>query len=637
MSEEGGGSKDIVGVKPPDIRELTLRSILVGIIVAAIMGASYPYIVLKLGFGPNVSVVAAFFGYLILGVFLGFIRTIFARLGAGKGVLGLFRDFNRWENNIVETAGTAASQTAFMCVLLAAFDMLAANPKVDFHFALTPMQSFPWLTAAGILGVLLAAPLRQHYVVDEKLTYADGVAAGETLIVLDSKGPEGRRAAAWLGAGGLISALHFALREESLLIRSFLGRWKLPGGLPGADPEYAEPGHTLARFFPWPDDWVWGPPLLKRMHVGVAWSMLSLGSGALVGLRINISMMLGATMSWVIAPLALTSLGWIVPEPKRNEVLFWVMWPATGMLVAGGMTALALRWKVLIRTFKSLGDARLGSQDFPLKWVGLGVAIAAPALIFIQWVNLGIPMWMTALSIILSVPLMLVGLRVLGETNWGPISALSNMMQGVFAAVAPGNLAINMVASGTTGTIATSSEAIMQDYKAGHMLGTTARNLTIVQLFSVPIGAAAVSWMYPYLRDTYGIVGESAKLSSPISAKWAGFAAILKGGKDALPPNAVWFLLIFAVLGVILTILEDNKTLKTFVPSPTGVGIGMLVPFHVISTMFVGGLMGWAWEKKDKRSSDLYATPLASGLIAGEAILAVIVPLLVALGYVHVD
>jgi uncharacterized oligopeptide transporter (OPT) family protein len=63
----------------------------------------------------------------------------------------------------------------------------------------------------------------------------------------------------------------------------------------------------------------------------------------------------------------------------------------------------------------------------------------------------------------------------------------------------------------------------------------------------------------------------------------------------------------------------------------------MLVPFHVISTMFVGGLLGTIWDKADKKTSDLYSTPLASGLIAGEAILAVIVPLLVALGVVKVD
>ncbi len=578
---------DIVGKKPPEIRELTPRSVIVGLLVAGIMGASYPYIVLKLGFGPNVSVVAAFFGYLFLGVF--------------------FRNFNRWENNIVETAGTAASQTAFMCVLLAAFDMLTANPKVDFHIALAPVQSFVWLTAAGLLGVLVAVPLRQHYIVDEKLTYADGVAAGETLIVLDSRGEEGRKAAVALGAGAVASGFGFALREESYLLKWIADGWEV--------------GHKL----------------LSRMHVGISYSLLSLGSGALVGLRINVSMMLGATLSWVIAPLVLTRLGWVIPAPKRNDVLFWVMWPATGMMVSSGLTSLALKWRVLAKTFKSLAGARVGGGDFPLRWVAVGALITGTALVIVQYVNLGIPVWMTLVAIALSLPLMLVGLRVLGETNWGPISALSNMMQGVFAALSPGNLAANMVASGTTGTIATSSEAIMQDYRAGRMVGTTPRNLTIMQLLGVPIGAAAVSWMYPYLRNTYGIVGDSAKLTSPISAKWAGFAAILKGGVAALPPNAITALVLFSLLGILFTVLEEKKSLKTFVPSPTGVGIGMLVPFSVISTMFLGGLMGTVWEQRDKKSADLYMVPLSSGLIAGEAIVAVIVPILVALKLIHVD
>src|SRR5689334_10025999 len=121
----------VQGVKPPGIQEITFRSVVCGLVVAAIMGASYPYVVLKLGFGPNVSVVSAFFGYLGLGIF--------------------FKDYNRWENNMVQTAGTAAAQTAFMCVLLAAFDMLAASQTVSFKLALTPMQSFAWLTAGGLL------------------------------------------------------------------------------------------------------------------------------------------------------------------------------------------------------------------------------------------------------------------------------------------------------------------------------------------------------------------------------------------------------------------------------------------------------------------------------------------------------
>src|SRR5437870_1842863 len=108
-----------IAQKPKGLREFSPRAIIAGIIVAAIMGASYPYIVLKLGFGPNVSVVAAFFGFIALGL--------------------IFRDYNRWENNIVQTAGTSAAQMAFMCVLLAAFDMLKQSKAVHFDFTLTPL------------------------------------------------------------------------------------------------------------------------------------------------------------------------------------------------------------------------------------------------------------------------------------------------------------------------------------------------------------------------------------------------------------------------------------------------------------------------------------------------------------------
>jgi uncharacterized oligopeptide transporter (OPT) family protein len=90
--------------------------------------------------------------------------------------------------------------------------------------------------------------------------------------------------------------------------------------------------------------------------------------------------------------------------------------------------------------------------------------------------------------------------------------------------------------------------------------------------------------------------------------------------------------LIFSVLGVILTILENNPKLRPWVPSPTGIGIGILVPFAVIATMFVGGILGVVWKSAERRSYDRYMIPLASGFIAGEALVAVIAPLLFWLG-----
>src|ERR1700722_2689773 len=97
----------------PTHGELTVQSVAAAVIVAAIMGASYPYMVLKLGFGPNVSIVSAFFGFVIL--------SLISR-----------KRYDRWQNNMVQTAGTSAAQTAFMCGVLAAFDMLRASKIVHF-------------------------------------------------------------------------------------------------------------------------------------------------------------------------------------------------------------------------------------------------------------------------------------------------------------------------------------------------------------------------------------------------------------------------------------------------------------------------------------------------------------------------
>src|SRR5262245_26723476 len=88
--------------------------------------------------------------------------------------LGLFsKTYNRWENNIVQTAGTTAGQIAFLCWLLAAFDILAAEPGSGFDVHLTRMQTFVWLSAAGLLGVLLAVPLRKHFIEDENLPFPE--------------------------------------------------------------------------------------------------------------------------------------------------------------------------------------------------------------------------------------------------------------------------------------------------------------------------------------------------------------------------------------------------------------------------------------------------------------------------------
>jgi uncharacterized oligopeptide transporter (OPT) family protein len=599
MSAESHESLPGVIPKPADAREFSIRAVIAGVVVAAIMGASYPYVVLKLGFGPNVSVVAAFFGYLFLGI--------------------LFRNFTRWENNIVQTAGTSAAQTAFMCVILAAFDLLAQVPNTTFTFQPKWYESFIWLTFASILGILLAVPLRKHYIVDEKLTFPDGVAAAETIIVLDARGQDAKRAA-WALFGATLASAFVWFISQKYGGRLF-GVPLVDGEQHGVIPEIVAPtmfGLTAAT-----------------AGAGFQLSLLSLGSGMIVGNRVNISMAAGAVIAWILGPKFLVPE--IIAEPKRGQILLWMMWPGTGMLIAGGLTALFLKWRTLARTFSTLSADAVQGGDVSLKLIGIGAAFASVALVITQYVFFDLPIWLTLIAILLSAPLMLVGLRVLGETNWGPISQLTNMMQAIFAGLTPGNLTANLAASGTTGTIAVQSEAIMQDYKAGHIIGSTPRFLTYSQLIAAPIGALAVAVVYPLLRKTYGIgsavVEGQEPLSSPISARIAGFADILAGGFDKLPKYALEFMIIGAVLGIVITLGESFwKYGRKILPSATGLGIGMMVPGFVVFTMVIGGILMSVWLKADKRSADKLGMPLASGLIAGEAVMAIIIPALIGVG-----
>jgi len=581
-------SVPVVG-KPAHIREFTPRSVAVGLLVALLIGASYPYVVLKFGFGPNISVVSAFFGFLALGL--------------------LSKSYNRWENNIVQTAGTTAGQIAFLCWLLAAFDILAAEPNSGFDVHLTMVQTWIWLSAAGILGVFLAVPMRKHLIEDENLPYPDGMAAGETLIMLDSHGPQARKSSFAMMTAVVLSGLTF-----------------------------------LATVLRWIRDSI---PLVvnafsARVGLGFGVSLLSIGSGIIIGLRISVSMMIGGIIGWVLMPPWLLDRGLIAADARRVDILLIIMWPAVGMLIAGGLSGLLLRWRVLVKTFRDMTASTSTSEDLPLRWVFIGGGLAAVAMIAVQRIFFGTPVWHSLIAIALSVPLGLVALRVLGETNWGPISQMTNLTQAVFGVVAPGDLRASMVSSGITGAVAAESEGLMQDFRAGAMIHSTPRILTYMQLLAVPVGALALAAMYPLLRDTYGIIGDQAQLLSPTSQRWVGFAKLMtqdfSAAGRANPATAArvsWMLTsvaVGAVIGVALTVLEQRKEWRRFIPSPTGMGIAMVIPVNAVTMIFVGALADTIWSKISPATHERYSIPIASGLIAGEALVAVAIPLLVTVG-----
>jgi uncharacterized oligopeptide transporter (OPT) family protein len=224
---------------------------------------------------------------------------------------------------------------------------------------------------------------------------------------------------------------------------------------------------------------------------------------------------------------------------------------------------------------------------------------------------------------------MIVGTRVLGETNWAPISQLATVVQAILAVLAPASLLVNMVGSALGGAIPGAGESLIQNMRAAKILSARPRDVLVFHGVGTVVGALALGYSYPLLRERYGIGDQG--LSSPISVKWSGFGELLARGLDALPPGSLTALGASLLVGVVLTVVEQRH--KAWAPSPTGIGMGMLIPGVVVLPMVLGGIVAALWKKRSPRGEAAHRMPLASGLIAGEAIVMVIIPVLVALGW----
>ena len=119
-----------------------------------------------------------------------------------------------------------------------------------------------------------------------------------------------------------------------------------------------------------------------------------------------------------------------------------------------------------------------------------------------------------------------------------------------------------------------------------------------------------------------------ARSPRPSRSAWPAWPSFLSQGGAALGRYALAAAIVFGILGILMAVFERRFR---FIPSPTAVGVGMVVPSAIVVTMVIGGIVAMLWGLADPKSSKQLAVPLASGMMAGEALVAVILPMLVAL------
>jgi OPT family oligopeptide transporter len=258
-----------------------------------------------------------------------------------------------------------------------------------------------------------------------------------------------------------------------------------------------------------------------------------------------------------------------------------------------------------------------------------------------------IPISLNILAIVLALLLSVMGVRALGETDLNPVSGISKLTQLVFALITPTGrhqdhaIIINLLAGAVSEAGALQAGDILQDLKAGHLIGASPKAQFYGQLIGSVVGAFVSAAVYKLYVHVYPIPGDLFQI--PTAYVWI-FTARLVTGKG-LPPMAWQFALLFGTVFIVTTTLrivllayKDSKSwcgkLHPFIPGGIAVAVGMYNTPSFTLARTVGGIISLWWMQWLGRG-ETKVIVLASGLILGEGVVSILNLILASLAVPH--
>ncbi|HVZ94790.1 MAG TPA: OPT family oligopeptide transporter [Phycisphaerales bacterium] len=641
--------------------QLTLRAVLMGGVLGMLMAASNLYTTLTVGWSFGVAITACVMSYVIWN--------------AIRAVSGVSR-MSILENTCMASTASAAgySTGSTIATMFGALLLMAVIPAGKSSSDVSSWSNQPvWIVAiftlcTGLMGVFLAIPLKRQMINHEQLPFPSGIAAAETLKSLYSESAEAVHKAYALLAGLLVGAIIGVLKVSDAAlekltwmgatfdwIRNTLG---FSVRLPELIPENGFAKVDAGRFTDMglvKDDHgstVWASHLASTpgkplIGFGFEPSVLLIAAGMIVGLRVSISMLVGSILLYVFVAPPLIGMdaahanetGYVpsielIGGGTIFHVYRWGLWGGTALMVFASLAALALQWKTIANAFRRKGEAQshhgvseaeLKAVEVPFSWMVAGMLPITIAMVILQIIAFDISWWAGIIAVAMSFVLSLVACRATGETDTTPIGAMGKVMQLTFAVLAPKNVVANLASAGIAANSASSSADLLTDLKSGYLLGANPRRQFLAQFFGVFFGTLAI------LPAWYLLVPDRAALErfpAPATNMWYRVAQVLTEGLDSLPNSAKIAILVGALIGIALPVIEKvmvPKSLKPYFPSAMGLGLAWVVPFANSLSFAIGAIVAWVWGMISKKQRDTFNIPIASGFIAGESLLAAII------------
>ena len=576
--------------------ELTVTSIIMGVLLAVIFGAANAYLGLRVGMTVSASIPAAV-------ISMGVIRIIMRK----NSIL---------ESNIVQTIGSAGESLAAGAIFTMPALFLWAEE------GLCSMPSLVEITlialCGGVLGVLFMVPLRNALIVKEHQTllYPEGTACADVLLA----GEEGGANASTVFSGmGLAAVFKFVVDGLKVI-----------------------PADVSAAFKSF------------KGEIGMEVYPALLGVGYIVGPKIASYMFVGSVFGWLVIIPLICLFGpdtWLYPAEAGTTIAqlyagggaaaIWstyVKYIGAGAIATGGIISLIKSLPLIVRTFsdsmksvkggKNTSTART-AQDLPMQFILVGIV----AMVVIIWAVPAIPVTLLGAALIVifgfffaTVSSRMVGL--VGSSN-NPVSgmAIATLLIATMAIKGSGKTGIDgMTAAIAIGSVICIIAAIAgdtsQDLKTGYLLGATPKKQQIGELIGVLASGLAIGGVLYLLNAAWGYGG--AEVPAPQATLMKMIVEGIMGGN--LPWNLV-FVGVFLALG--LEILRIP--VMPF-------AIGLYLPIYLNATIMIGGVVRMVMDarknvdEKTKEQQSTDGTLYCAGMIAGEGLVGILLAIFAVFG-----
>src|SRR5258706_9757350 len=582
-----------------EMKEFTLRAVLLGLLMTVVLGAANAYLGLRAGITIAATYPAAVIAMAVLRIWKGTIL----------------------EENIARTSGSIGEGIAAGAIFtIPAFLIAKAWPS--FRPADAYWKSTALIMVGSILGVLFISLVRRVMVEDPELPFPESVAAAE----IHKAGQRGAAAAKYLfwniGVGGVVY---------------MLGRF----GLFAADQDFHFPigslGHTQVRLGPAGSTNIVATGA-TTMFAAPSVSPAYLGVGYIIGLRLASIQFAGGVLAWgLMIPVLVYFLG---PEirhylpadtPDNWSAMVIAVWKfivrpiaVGGMLVGAAYTLFKMRKSLTAGLGKAFADLKQSSADRAKlsrteQYMSSKVVLGLIALMFVLmcflYIHISGLVWPAVLAagvmiivgfFFATVSGNLVGF--IGSSN-NPISGLT-LSTLLIAAL----LMVSLGVSGKSGVLAVLSVAavvcvssavageLLQDFQVVYILGGTPRKIQLAELIAVVVASLVMYFPLALLHNSFGF--GSRELAAPQAGLMATLAVGVVGG------DMPWPLVVVGIfMGIGLIMMQ--------VRSPMLVAVGMYLPFETTFAIFLGGVFraigDWLAKRRGVKRPPIARTENARG------------------------